>query len=443
MKSNSKKKKQQIIILVSIISAVVVLITAAVGILILTLNNNKSPETDAGTSSVISEKNDNSSAAASTESNSSVSSSSSTPETLDNERAEKITNTFTLTDEFVMPTFKKLSYSDSVSGKKIPYSLYLPEGYSANKKYPVIFFLHGAGERGSDHTTATKILKPLFEINADVVTKAIIVAPQCPSDGWWNFDDGGYEKGWLAAAMKVLYNVEENYSCDKNRIYVMGLSMGGYGTWSVLQRYGDHFAAGVPICGWGDPSQAGKMTNIPIWIYHGKLDDTVQIERSEEMYSAITGAGGKKIKFTRLDATSHSAWLDAFADRELISWMFAQNKSTNKSSAYTMIPYVTVVDANGKTVFSELDATSISHKNSDTFMKQFNFKLSKSGAEKLANAYTKSGGKQFTVYFGSQKIQTFTATKKPTDDTFIIDGVFRSSIYFPYYDKIRTVMEGK
>ncbi len=443
MKSKSQKQKQKIIILVSIILAVGVVIAAATGVLILVLNNNKTPETPAGSSSVVSGTDNGSSAASSSNDISSVASSSSSSSTEEDSTVEKITNTYSITDEFVMPTFKKLKFSDTESGKMLPYSLYLPEGYSASKKYPVIFFLHGAGERGSDHTTATKILEPLFTNNADIVRNSIIIVPQCPSDGWWNLDDGGYEKGWLASTMRLLYNIEDNYACDTNRIYVMGLSMGGYGTWSVLQRYGDHFAAGVPICGWGDPSLASNMTNIPIWIYHGELDDTVSIDKSEAMYNAITAAGGKKIQFTRLENTSHSAWLEAFADRKLISWMFSQNKATNKSGTYSVIPYVKVVDSSGKTVISELDAVDITHKNSDTFMKQFDLRLTKSGVEKLANAYTKSGGKEFTVYFGNKKILTFKATTKPTDDTFTIDGVFRSSIYFPYYNKIQTVIESK
>lgn len=439
----SKSQKQKIIILVSIILAVGVVIATATGVLILTLSNKETTETPAGNSSVVSSQNNNSSAASSADVSSVASStSSSTAGTVDNGRVEKITNTYTITDEFVMPTFKKLKFSDTQSGKTLPYSLFLPEGYSASKKYPVIFFLHGAGEMGDDYVTATKILEPLFTTNADIVRNAIIVAPQCPSGGWWNLDDGGYEKGWLAAAMRLLYNVEDNYSCDTNRIYVMGLSMGGYGTWSVLQRYGEHFAAGVPICGWGEPTLASKMTNIPIWIYHGELDDTVSIEKSEKMYNAITAAGGKKIKFTRLDNTSHSAWLEAFADRELISWMFSQNKATNKSGSYSMIPYLKVVDSSGKTVISELDASAVTHKNSDTFMKQLDLTLTSSGVQKLTNAYTKSGGKEFTVYFGNKKLLSFTATTKPTDNTFTIDGVFRSSIYFPYYDKIRSVISG-
>lgn len=438
----SKSQKQKIIILVSIILAFGIVIAAATGVLILFLSKNKASETPTGNSSVVSSQDNASSTTASSNGTSSVvSSSSSISDETDNGRAENVTNTYEITDEFVMPTFKKLTFSDTESGKTLPYSLFLPEGYSASKKYPVIFFLHGAGERGSDYTTATKILEPLFTNNADIVRNSIIIVPQCPSNGWWNLDDGGYEKGWLAAAVRLLYNVEENYACDTNRIYVMGLSMGGYGTWSVLQRYGELFAAGVPICGWGDPTQASKMTDIPIWIYHGELDDTVSIDKSESMYNAITGAGGKKIKFTRLERTSHSAWLEAFADRELISWMFSQNKATNTSGSYTMIPYVKVVDSSGNTVISELDASSVTHKNSDTFMKQFNLTLTSSGVQKLTNAYTKSGGKEFTVYFGNKKILTFTATTKPTDDTFIIDGVFRSSIYFPYYNKIRTVIE--
>lgn len=339
-----------------------------------------------------------------------------------------------------MPEFKKLRFSDTESGKSLPYSLFLPEDYSASKKYPVIFFLHGAGERGSDYTTSTKVLEPLFETNGDIVRNAIIVAPQCPLDGWWNFDDGGTGKGWLSAAMRLLYDVESRYSCDSNRIYVMGLSMGGYGTWSVLQRYGEHFAAGVPICGWGDTSYGSLLAKIPIWIYHGEKDDTVAISQSEAMYNAIKNAGGNKVKFTRLPTVRHSSWINAFSDRELVSWMFAQNKSTNTSVAYSITPYVKVTDSNGKTVISELDASKVTYEYSDTFVIQFNFELTSSGAEKLKNAYSQSGGKEFTVYYGNQKMFSFTATNAPTDNLFIIDDIFRSSTYFRYYDRINKLI---
>ena len=425
MQNKSVKLRKPIIITVSIIVALLIIICATVGVLFLL--KDKTPEEQPASSS------------------SSQTSSSSPTESATEEitRVEKILNTYTLPDEYTTPEFKKLYFKDDISNKNVPYSLFLPENYSSKQKYPVIFFLHGAGERGSDHTTALRTLGTLFSYNSDIVKNAIIVAPQCPLDGWWNLDDGGTEKGWLAAAMRLLYDVEDTYSCDKDRIYVMGLSMGGYATWSVLQRYGEHFAAGVPICGWGDPYEAPKMTNIPIWIFHGKLDKTVSIQQSETMYQAITSAGGKKIKFTRLPKTEHSAWTDAFSNRELICWMFAQNKSKNPDATYNVTPYIRVVDANGNVIISELDATRLDLENGTNLTKKFKLVLSSSGVEKLTNAYTKSGGKPFTVYFGNKKLFDFSATEKPVDDAFVIDGVFDLANYFHYYHKIRMMIFNK
>ena len=421
MQTKPVKQRKAIIITVSIAVALM-LVCATVGILFLLKEKNPEEKPMLSPSSQTAD------------------SSSAESVTQEIARVEKIINTYTLADEYTTPEFQKLYFKDDVSNKNVPYCLYLPDNYSPKQKYPVIFFLHGAGERGSDHTTALRTLGTLFSYNSDIVKNAIIVAPQCPLDGWWNLDDGGAEKGWLAAAMRVLYDVEDTYSCDKDRIYVMGLSMGGYATWSVLQRYGEHFAAGVPICGWGDPYEAKKMTNIPIWIFHGKLDKTVSIQQSEEMYQAITAAGGKKIKFTRLPKTEHSAWTDAFSNRELICWMFAQNKATNPNTTYSVTPYIRVVDANGNTVISEMDATRLDLENGTNLTKKFKLVLSPSGIEKLTNAYTKSGGKPFTVYFGNEKLFDFTATEKPVDDVFAIDGVFDLADYFNYYHRIRKMI---
>lgn len=350
---------------------------------------------------------------------------------------ENITNVFTISNEFCMPTFKHLTYFDSNASRNMPYSLFLPEDYEEGKQYPVLLFLHGAGEVGNDYTTATRTLETLYKNNADIVRNAIVIVPQCPSGNWWHLDEGGHEKGWLGSVMRLLFHIEDTYKCDKNRIYIMGLSMGGYGTWSALQRYPDHFAAGVPICGGGDFTQAYKLTNTPIWIYHGIDDDIVSINNSQRMYDAIIDSGGTKVKFTRLKNVKHSSWINAFSDRELLSWMFAQDKSKNYSDKYEIIPLFSVKDSSGKTIISEFDAKDVSFAYGDFGKMNISLKLTANGVKKLEKAYTKSNGNEFTAYCGNKKLVTFTASQKPKDDSFVIVNCLRTQDYFDFYNRLR------
>lgn len=125
--------------------------------------------------------------------------------------------------------------------------------------------------------------------------------------------------------MNLLNEIQRNYSCDKNRIYVMGLSMGGYATWTLLENYPDVFAAGVPICGWGNVYNAHLLVDIPIRIYHGRNDTTVSFSQSQAMYDAIIECGGKKVIFTKLSGYGHNVWEYAAYDDEMHEWLFSQS----------------------------------------------------------------------------------------------------------------------
>jgi predicted peptidase len=361
----------------------------------------------------------------------------STPTSADLEpRIEKVFKTYELKDEFEVPKYQKLYFNDTKTDKVLPYSLSLPKNYSKNKKYPVLLLLHGLGAQGADHVSASGSFSSLFKYNGDLLSQAIVVIPQ--TTGWWYAHEMGQDDGWLGAAMRMLYQLEETYSCDKNRVYVMGLSMGGYGTWNALSSYSEHFAAGVPICGGGDPAYAEILADMPIWIYHGELDDTVGIYQSEVMYNAIKEAGGNKIHFTRLPAVKHDSWLNAFRSRELLSWLFSQSKA-KQSDSYSLVPYFKIVDSKGKTVITEFDSTELSLVNING-VDQLEFTLSDNGVKKLSNAYKNSGGKPFDVYYGTQKLLSFTATKKPTDNLFVIRDIFTTSNYYWYVTRITDVM---
>lgn len=349
---------------------------------------------------------------------------------------EKIISTNTITNEFVMPAFKKLTFQYS-SSKSMCYSLRLPEDYTETKKYPVLMFLHGINNTGKNWDTLGH-LSTLYQYNADIVNKAIVISPQAPEMDLWSTNSGG--TGEMAFAL--LKKIEDEYSVDKNRIYIMGLSMGGIGTWGLIEKYPDHFAAASPICGMGDPYNAKKLLNIPIWAWHGTADTTVGYDwegSTPKMYDAITKAGGKLMIFSKLNGVGHDAWTPAFKSREHLCWMFSQVKGKHQSKEYSAIPYLTVVDANGNIVISEKDAIELDLRDGTgktVGMKDVLLTLSKEGTQKLSEAYQKSGGKPFTVYFGNKPIITFTATQKTKGRILVIRDVFYASSYNNYYSRI-------
>lgn len=254
----------------------------------------------------------------------------------------------------------KETFHDSKNGNTLKYSLFLPDDYSPNKKYPVILFLHGAGELGVDNARHLYNLEKMFLNNADYISQAILLCPQTPE--WWNLDRqyNGDGAGTLTSAMNLLEKIQKEYSCDKNRIYVTGLSMGGHGTWALLERYGNVFAAGVPLCGFGNTSNGAAFKDIPIRIYHGTADPTVSYNSSQQMYDSIIAAGGNKVELFPLHGVLHDAWNYAYADRDLFKWLFSQNKAKGEVK-YTPPDCFRVVDSNGKTVISDADIDMVDY----------------------------------------------------------------------------------
>ena len=340
--------------------------------------------------------------------------------------------------------YKKTDYIqdvfyDTQNGNTLPYCLFVPKNYSSSKKYPVILFLHGAGESGTDNVTQLNNLNNMFEYNSDIVSDAIILCPQSPE--WWNLDRDQYNdyKGTLGSALHLLNNIQKKYSCDSNRIYVMGLSMGGYATWSLLERCGNIFAAGVPICGGGNYDNGAVYKNIPIKIYHGTDDDMVAFSSSQLMYDAIVQAGGKKVDFIQLQGVGHNAWEYAFADREMFSWMFAQNKATNPNGVYEYLDRFSIKDANGKTIITDKDVIKTTNYREMHHRKKIVIELTLTGRghSLLNEAYTSSDGNPFTFYLGTQKVYSFTATTTLEDNIFCIADVFNVDNYKNFYNAIK------
>jgi predicted peptidase len=197
----------------------------------------------------------------------------------------------------------------------LEYLLYLPKDYDKQDRWPLMLFLHGAGERGSDLDLIKKHGPPKL-IEAGKQFPFVVVSPQCPDGRWW-------EPVSLSA---LVDEIVEKYKIDKDRIYVTGLSMGGFGTWSLAAYSPARFAAIVPICGGGEPITARIFAHLPAWVFHGAKDPVVPIARSEAMVDALKQAGGN-VKFTVYPNAAHDAWTETYANPKLYEWLLEQKRT--------------------------------------------------------------------------------------------------------------------
>jgi predicted peptidase len=199
------------------------------------------------------------------------------------------------------------------------YLLYLPKEYEQKPSWPLMLFLHGAGERGNDLNVVKKHGPPKL-IDQGKQFPFIVVSPQCPTGKWWEPFD-------LTA---LLDEIVEKYKVDQDRIYVTGLSMGGFGTWALASHSPSRFAALVPICGGGEPRRVRALANIPIWVFHGAKDTAVPLEMSEKMVEALKKVGGTP-KFTVYPDAGHDSWTESYANPELYKWLLEQKRTAKKS----------------------------------------------------------------------------------------------------------------
>jgi len=213
-----------------------------------------------------------------------------------------------------------MTQSKHVFTRETKYLLYLPNDYSKEEKYPLLVFLHGAGERGDD-LELVKIHGPPKLIEAGHVFPFIIVSPQVPLDEWWSPDT----VVWLTEEIMEKYNV------DTERVYLTGLSMGGFGTWRTVTKYPEMYAAIAPICGGGDPAKAHRIKDIPIWVFHGAKDDIVPLKRSEEMYEALKEYG--KIEFTVYPEANHDSWTETYEKPKLYEWLLSHKRESSSETS--------------------------------------------------------------------------------------------------------------
>ena len=203
---------------------------------------------------------------------------------------------------------------------KMDYLLYLPPGYDKEEKaWPLLLFLHGAGESGHD-LNKVKIHGPPKLIEAGKSYPMIVVSPHAPRMGWD-----------VPTLNALLDEIVATHKVDKDRIYVSGLSMGGFGTWSLAAAHPDKFAAIVPICGGGDPHDAAKLKNLPIWVFHGAKDNVVLPSRSESMVKALKDHGATNVQYTLYPNAHHDSWTETYNNPEVWEWLMKQKRASARS----------------------------------------------------------------------------------------------------------------
>ncbi len=245
-------------------------------------------------------------------------------------------------DNGIFEKFRREMYT-AEDGFAMPYRLYIPDDYDCGKEYPLVLFLHGAGERGDNNESQLAIgIRHMFWEGSPAYD-SIIVAPQVANDRRWVDIDWEYgvfnrkqvkETRELKAAMAILGEVMELCNIDRDRVYVTGISMGGYGTFDAIARHGSIFAAAAPVCGGCDPETDAKSNmRIPLWMFHGSADTTVPPVGSRLMYAKIRSMGGDKVRYTEYSGMAHGIWDNAYSDREMVKWLYAQSRYERRIAA--------------------------------------------------------------------------------------------------------------
>jgi predicted peptidase len=226
---------------------------------------------------------------------------------------------------FIARTFR------SPGGATLPYRLFIPEGYDAQRKYPLVLWLHGATGRGSDNlrqvsdgnTLGSHVwITPENQARLPV----FVLAPQCPADEYWSDWPGGAPGSALKLALATLDAVEKEFSIDPDRVYVAGQSMGGAGTWAALALAPGRFAAAVPLCGYFAGAPAPSVVHVPVWVFQGAADPVVDVAEARKAMGALREAGGTP-KYTEYPGVKHNVWEKAFAEPELVPWVAAHKRN--------------------------------------------------------------------------------------------------------------------
>jgi predicted peptidase len=222
---------------------------------------------------------------------------------------------------------------------RMPYRLLTPRDLNARARYPLVVFFHGSGERGDDNQKQLQHGVRRFTAPASQTKyPCFVLAPQCPAQLdnqpiMWTGERERMHSLKLAheaaiplrSALELTITIEEKFPVDMDRIYLTGISMGGFASWEALIRYPQKFAAAIPVCGGGDVNYADRIRDIPIWAFHGANDPTVPVQCSRSMIEMIEQAGGHP-RYTEYPGVGHNSWDRAYAEPELLSWLFSQKR---------------------------------------------------------------------------------------------------------------------
>ncbi|QDV61759.1 carboxylesterase family protein [Crateriforma conspicua] len=198
-------------------------------------------------------------------------------------------------------------------GGEIQYLLSIPDDFKGDKM-PMMLFLHGRGESNGPLSLVAKWGPPMKAARGDAMPY-LLVSPQCPREDQWR------SPTQQQRLVELLDHIIQQHDVDTDRIYLTGLSMGGYGSWTLACGHPDRFAAVVPVCGGGEPEKASALVDVPVWAFHGDQDKAVPFEKSVDMVDAIRQAGGEKIRFTTMEHIGHNCWSATYATPELYDWI--------------------------------------------------------------------------------------------------------------------------
>jgi predicted peptidase len=237
-----------------------------------------------------------------------------------------------------MAPFQARTVTVTEAGEAVEFrsQLLAPPAIEPGQSYPLVVFLHGAGERGRDNEKQLKYLPTwLAEPPLRERHPTFLLAPQCREDERWVDVSWADKKSTpqgppttdMLAVIAALNAVVTAEPVDPRRIYLTGLSMGGYGTWDLAARQPERFAALLPICGGGDEATAPRLAKLPIWCFHGDADQAVPVERSRSMIAAVRAAGGAP-KYSELPGVGHDSWTPAYRDPAVLNWLVSQRQRT-------------------------------------------------------------------------------------------------------------------
>lgn len=260
--------------------------------------------------------------------------------------------------------------NSGIANYQMPYRLYIPSNYNSDNSYPLVLFLHGAGERGTDNKAqlvANRGATLWAELETQASHPCFVVAPQCPADKQWvntNWIYGSYriDKVPVSNELKMVKDIIETlktqYSIDASRLYIVGLSMGGYGTWDFILRYPTMFKAAIPLCGAGDPTKASLISTMPVWAFHSNDDPAVPVSGSREMVNAINALGLNNREQFYTEYYNHGhvlAYQVALEEPDLADWLFNAEPVTITPGLIDVTKFAGISSAQGGTASDAFD----------------------------------------------------------------------------------------